>query len=501
MNTNTTRDSLPTPTLGKSIAFVSGSWYDIGKQFAQQAPESVQVKLAEGTASAIRRFGSKAAAMARMHLHLRVVESVAPEFKRMWEGIADGTGNQREDVFLAYTDFNDATQRCSNLSAWGNATRAGEMLCGMNCDESEYVNYYTPSVILYPENGYTFLSASGLVCNCVMNEKGLVIMASCGENARPEDQSIHLPNCSALLLCAANCTGAEEACNKILSENLGPGSGENMHIADAKGLACVIEHTASGNAVRRSGDFGEHDYLVAANHFLTKEMQPASLSGAENFFRINSYFRYWSEEAYLREHWGNVTLETLREALGNRQFYLPKDTPFAQKGWLLPEGLCLGWNETWNGASLELAEATGKWSPEVRTPIFKCAFTALAHPAQKIIQIMNGCRDIVLSQNPWATGRYDTLQLCKSPLETTEWLLSRARTALFEISRGTKQIDMDRLNSAKLSCADGLHLMNRAICEEAVEKRNLLLAKAATCFLHVNQYASAAAPESYQSIT
>lgn len=141
------------PSPVKSVVFLRGSWLEMGKQFAQQAEHAVRVKIAAGIATAIRKYGTKTHALLCMQKYLSVTQKKMPDFIAFLDGTAEMLHMKPQDIYLAYLNYQELDERCSNISVFGSATEDGRLLCGVNCDEAETVNYYAPTVIAYPDNG------------------------------------------------------------------------------------------------------------------------------------------------------------------------------------------------------------------------------------------------------------------------------------------------------------------------------------------------------------
>lgn len=481
------KHDIPEIPVTKGLVFVSGSWHQMGVQYGKQAKDAVRIKCASGIANAVEYWRRKGTALEAVQEYQKLLEEKAPQISMLWHGIAEGAGLDFTDIGLAYMDFRKTDMRCSNISAWGQAAAGQKTYCGMNCDEKELVNYYAPTVIAYPDCGYPFISASGFTCNCVFNTQGLVLMASCGQNAMPEDVGVGLPNCISLILCAVSCKNAEAAKEKILAERLGPGGGENIHIADKGGKAFVIEHTAARDMVRMAGDNGEKDYLLATNHFMIPQMESSNFFGQKHEQWMNSYFRYWSEEQVLVENYGKIDLELLNNALGNRRFFAKDLSVLGKKRWKVPEAVRSGWNDLWGGGSQLAARHTGKFSPEIRTANAKCVFSALIYPERLEFYLLNGCRDKTMSMNPWATGVFTKTIMAHSAREVTESVWEEAARRIYEVSCMN---DMgDSLKEAKLAYAEGIYWRNLAICEEDCEGDLELWSHSSSAFLKAQQYA------------
>lgn len=485
------KDKILQAPVTKGLVFVKGSWSQMGKQYGANARDAVMIKCMEAKASYADRKKYDKFINKKMQKSLKLIEKRTPQIKDLWRGIAKGAGLSFFDIIKTYTDFRTTNMQCSNISAWGKATSNHTVKCGMNCDEKEFVNYYAPSVIAYPNEGYPFISASALTCNCVMNNQGLVLMASCGQNALEKDVAPGLPNCISLILCAASCKTAEEAKEKIIREKLGPGGGENIHIVDKSGVAFVIEHTADKECVRKSGKYGETDYLLATNHFITQEMDDSNFSGRENQSWMNSYFRYWTEKHMLDEYYGRITLDVMNQILGCKTFWGQDFSIINEKKWTLPKEVKKGWNSIRDMEDKESFLQLGKFSPEIQTQKQKCVFSVLLYPEQEDFYILNGCRDTDMSMNPWTTGIFTKITLKDSVRCTVENIQEEASRRIFESAKSqyTDKKLRNEIREAKTAFLEGVFWKNKAICEKKKSKVLYLWNKSATAFLRAQEYA------------
>lgn len=494
-------DATQMPPSTKPIVFISGTWYEMGRQFAEQAGPAVRQKIAYGMANAIKKYGTRRHALECVVDYTRIMEEKAPELLNIWYGIADETGLQREDIMLAYTNFSRSDERCSTISVYGSATKDGQLICGMNCDEDETVNFYAPTVIAYPDEGNAFISASAFTCNCVMNEAGVVFMASCGQSAASGDYRIGLPNCVELMICAAKCSSAKEAVDLVIENKLAPSSGENIHFADISGKSYVIEHTAQKDSVRVAGDFGEKCYTIATNTFFKEKMQPSVWTGKDKW--DNPLPRYWTEERIILENFGNVDIDIVNKALSCRDFYIRPDWNYTK--WETDVvGFKYGWNRNIWAEESELAKKTSKWSPEIRTPIGKTVFSCIMEPAKNRFYITNGSRDPLISMNADATGNFLRITLRSSFRQIMEDAMEYAREQVYFAVCDINLVDENRpyriecLNTAKQAYFEGINYMNIGFCAENSNEQRLLWGKATTAFCKAQCYSQLAQKYPYK---
>lgn len=480
---------MPEPT--KSVVFVYGTWWEMGYQFATQAEHAVRVKIVAGIAAAIAKYKNKQHALSCMQDYLDATKSGAPEMVELWDGIADALRLDRCDVYLAYLNYNEGDERCSNVCAYGSATKDGRTLFGLNCDEPETVNFYAPMVVAFPKDGYSFISASAFICNCFMNEKGLISAGSCGQWQDKGDQGRGMPNAIGLFLTAFQCADVNEAKNAVIKNGWGPASGENSHYADIGGHSCVIERTAQRIGIRTAGDFGETDYTVATNTFLTPQMQLSVFTGPRKW--DNCLPRYWSEEQILKENFGVIDPDVINKAMRCRDFYIPKEWKYTK--WETDvQGYQYGWNRQLWKTDPQLAARTVKWSPEIRTVRGKNVFSCVLDPSRREFYITNGCGDPLISMNAHATGNFCKILLDDSPYK----MLEHAREyALQQVFWGARDLDVgdvtdyerrSALNRAKEAVFAGTNFQNLALCAQDEEEHWMLCGKAVSQFCKAQCY-------------
>ena len=176
-------------------------------------------------------------------------------------------------------------------------------------------------LIAYPSDGNAFIDcpaqAGVMSASRGMNDKGLVVLGSGGQQSRPQDTAPGYPGFPAAGYVIEHCDNVAQAESMLLS--LGAGSGSLLNMADTSGHACLIEETAAAHAVRKPGDFGEKDYLQGGNIFLTKTMQPTM--DPDQSIEIDDWYRYYTEQKLIKQNWGNITAGTLMAILGCHNYF------------------------------------------------------------------------------------------------------------------------------------------------------------------------------------
>lgn len=496
----------PPPTT-KNVIYVSGSWYEIGYQYGEQCEETLARSISLFLPSVANQFGSLDVAREHTDKYLDLIEKEMPELIDMWEGMADATGIDYETICLAALSYNpeeatkaDADQEkaengeCSTTMAWGDATKDGRLIAGIQADNGRTNSYYEPAVVVYPEKGNAFItygsSRVGIVSNGVMNEKGLVITACSGQENAKGDYGDGTPVVAEVFHLAWKCDTAEEA-KDMYVEDTGPGTGENCIIADPSGTAYVIEHTARKDSVRKSGDFGEKDYIVSSNGYLTDDMQKSLWTGDEAW--DDCMPRYWTEEQVVLENFGNVTLDTLNDGLGSNGYYIPEDWEY-DNVWETRVPYEYGWTEdVW-----DLENYTGFWTPENREPGSKCTRRGLFDTKEMSAYFMSGCRDTLTSALPGATGNFCKITFAKDAAGVNTSARDYARIMLFLGARDIDQSNAygsereESLDTAKKAFFKGESYTDLARLATDKEEQLAYYGKATSAFCRAQCYAQLA---------
>lgn len=324
------------------MAILKGTWYEMGTQYAKQCPDAIKRNIADKLGANLTNWGS-IESMYEVIDEYEAMLDFFPGYIDFCHGIADGLGIAYEDVFISMITLGVPDDACAAASAWGDATGNGEVYAAIHSDSPHQPNYFHPGIIMYPDDGNAFISYTGFT-NAYMNEKGLCCMFTYGFGLAEGDIKKGLPICIGGLYNAVYSNTAAEAVDKHI-KLCRVGSGEIAHYVDSSGDAYVLETTARHYAVRKSGDNGEIDYLLQSNSYLTEEMQ---LSGGNTDDNI---YRYDSIDQYLKENFGSITIDVLRNALSNTSYY----------------------NKVTDEWIYEWDLTTGEWSPERKATRSGCA--------------------------------------------------------------------------------------------------------------------------------
>lgn len=509
----TTVDMTETPSPSKRVLYLEGSWYDMGYQYAQQAPEALmRILLYAGGNSVMESYGGPEGMLADEKVATRVanIEAAAPEMIELWHGMADGLG-----VDFAWIVMSEARVQpagCSHLAAWGDATADGEMVCGSNLDLAAGDSMYRPTVVARPDNGNAFISVNGFSYSvAVMNDKGVVTLASRGQNAGEGDKTDDgIPGTSNGTLVCAQANTAKEAVDLYINEK-GASNGDNFHCIDPT-IAYMVEHTAAKNFVRTGAEndygyqvYGQGDYTVASNGFLGDIMQDS----LETFW-LDNLPRYWTEERYVIENYGNVNINTISDALSSTRVYIPENW----EQWLEDNGVTwfvgdernnvgegkvydwegqTGWVDfDWNPAGV------GLWSPENRTINYGPTCRTLCEPAKLNFYVMVGCRDTVNAKQPNAAGTYMKLHLGDSTESINADAGTWAEYLIFYASRdvsrsGAKDtVRNEYLNMAKQARFEGMNYTALASSATDEDEARLYYGIATSAYCRAQCYAQMA---------
>ena len=488
------------PPTTKKIVCISGTWEEMGQQYGEQAKDSVQRDLESGMSRAIELYGSHDKAVKGVEKYKAVLEEKMPELLDMYAGMAVGAEVDETDLIISEMDYNKAGEYCSTISAWGDMTKDGKLVSGINSDGSAYGSLYTPAVVAYPDKGNAFISYSGMLTNGIINEKGLVVTGTQGQEQLKDDVAVGLPTCSDVLYTGWKCDNAKEAKNSYIKGDWGPGHGENFICSDVSGDGYVIEHTASKDSVRSDKDYGLGDYIIATNGFLNKDMWDSLFQGDE--FWDDDMPRYWTEEKIITDQKGDVNIDTIGDALGCNSYYV--DADWYNDVW--EKGEFVGYKEVKNGVWEEdvydISDTyTGFWTPENREVGTKRVQSGIMDASKLDIYVMSGSRDTNISALPDGTGNFWRLNLGKNQKMNC---LNAEVFAKKQIYLGARDIDrvenngtVDKkrksdLMTAKSALLQGQTYANKAGCTSDKNTKLMYMGKALTEYGKAQCYAQRA---------
>lgn len=318
--------------------------------------------------------------------------------------------------------------------------------------KTPHKSYAASYPVAYPDNGHAFISASGIATNAMINDAGVMVLSSGSQHSLPQDhKDIGFQYMVGFLYISAKCSTAAEARDALLHANIACNIGNNVQIVDENLDAFLLEHTARTDVIRKPGDYGEQDYLIATNHFLSPEMKQSLYSGDQEW--IDCQYRYDTEEQVIKENYGKVTLDTINQALGSTRTFI--DGKWEKEIWSM---------EPTAGVS------RGEWSPENMSVTCKCVNRGLIDLKKRALYIIAGGGNTLASERPYATGTASRLVLKDSPKEVLENAKMHAQVQLFLAGRDLagqacpSRNKTDRLNKAKTALYAGHNYMNLADC-------------------------------------
>lgn len=456
------------PSFVKPVCIVSGNYYDMGRQFGQQMKDNLYTSILHLSTRIITGRGDKNV-MRDAYRYEEVLRNQSPEVVEMFQGTADAIGLPYEAI-LIYAIPNllaPSPNACSTISAWGRATEKGALYCAANADGGAFTpTSYGPTMVLYPEQGNVCICNGGYNSNLALNSKGLVTMASNGGwNGKANDIGYGTSAVLSPMQISLKCNDAEEAIYTFTKVNAPIGAAENFHCVDIHGKGGIIEATFGHSHIRRSGEFGEVDYMLATNYFLSDEMQDSKPENDIN--NINSPYRYQTEEQLLKDNHGKIDLSILDDILSCRDYY-------DGSSWV---------KEVWD-------EEYSRWSPEKRSAKNSTYMQCFADPENLTVYFRQGERCITCSNIPGTTGGLSKFVLKNTPEAMVEEALIEAKRKLYTYS-GKIELGMierncdvlNRLDEAKKSIwiGDNYKAMGYSQVVD-IDKKLFYISKAVTAF-------------------
>lgn len=280
------------------VVIVSGSDYEMGYQYGQQAGRYIQKTKEAQWASALKTFNHDEVIRA-IKANQHYINEFTPEWLDFMKGMSDGA--TAAGYAVSYTDVllinctlpkpetstypegaeNDSLppKKCSVCSAWGSSTTDGRLIGVNTLDTTDLLNGVV--IVAFPDKGNNYMCGAdaGEVCDhFLMNNKGLFIGNSGGGGSpRDIDNNYGLAWSCSLPYLARFADSAAEARDMVMKWQIN--IPENFHFVDVKGGAFVVEKSAAVQSVRSPGDFGEEDFLFSTNNYLNEEMKVTKEGG------------------------------------------------------------------------------------------------------------------------------------------------------------------------------------------------------------------------------
>ena len=402
---------LPHPV--PEFAVVSGSWNDMGKQYAQQAKDVLSIRVAEMLGDYIDIFGSYDNVVNVISGYLEASRQDFPQFIDLLNGMGEELGLASEVcAILLYgkSMIRVELESCSHCEAWGSATKNGHLITAANVDMDTTTTNYLPCILAFPEDGNAFICGENFHRNAI-NEKGVIFQMSGGQNAGPggaaKGDMRRMWN-DAEVFAIPYCDSAAEALEVYKSRKYVVGC--NQFIGDSSNDAFIIEFTADKFFVRRAGDCGEKDFLLANNGYMAPKLQENLATGP--MYWDDCLPRYWTVEKLLHENVGAIDLDTLRSAEACYDYYFPAGWSYVRhEGW---QGIGewvygneapypSGWHDGKDAPS-------GQWTPQMRGS-FGAVFRYLMDAEERAFYVMKGESSPIYANTPGATGTFCKVQL------------------------------------------------------------------------------------------
>jgi hypothetical protein len=290
------RDVLPPDIL--PVLIISGSDYEMGFQYGQQAGPFLAVERVARWAEALETY-SRDEVIRTLKANQHYIKKYTPEVIEQMKGIADGASSA--GCSLSYTDVvllnctlpkpetsfypegaeKDSLppKKCSVCSAWGSSTKDGRLIGVDTLDAGEAM--YGVIIVAFPDKGNAYIcgaQAGEIGDHFLMNNKGLFVGNSGGGGSpRDIDNNYGLSWSCSLSHIVRFAGSALEAKEMLLPWQIN--IPENFHFVDIKGGAFVVEKTAAVQSVRKPGDFGEKDFLYSTNNYLNEKMKATKKGG------------------------------------------------------------------------------------------------------------------------------------------------------------------------------------------------------------------------------
>ena len=287
------RDLLPPSIL--PVVMVSGSDFEMGYQYGQQAGGHIALNARSSWASALQRL-SHDQVLDALKANQHFIREYTPENIEIMKGMAAGASAagfdvSYDDALMMNTVIPDPEtsnypagardselpprKSCSVCSAWGSATKDGRLL-GLDTVDGGGDAFRAVIIVAFPDRGHDYMCgavAGEIGEHFYMNNRGFFIGNS-GGGTSPRSQDYDYGLCWANVLphIIRFADNAVEARDMMLDFPIN--FPENFHFVDQQGNAFVVEKTAAIQAVRASGDFGERDFLYSTNTYLHEDMAP-----------------------------------------------------------------------------------------------------------------------------------------------------------------------------------------------------------------------------------
>lgn len=426
-------DAQTPPPAMREVVFVKGTPYEMGKQYGAQKKEMIKRNFCLVAGDALKNY-TKEQIVERVTLLSKDIATKAPDIHEWYKGIADGAEMSYGDIALINIQLwvSIPYMMCSSVAATGDATADGKTIAGVNGDITYNMSGYGITLVAFPSEGNAFVTlpqlAGQLGANFAMNDKGLIITFDGGESEQPEDTKFGFADFISAMVLGVWKNDTAEAANEYL-KTLEISGGWIYLMADKTGKMCILEHTSAHDATRYPGDYGEKNYIHAANHFIDPEMRKSSIE-----YKLNedSYHRYDTEEKIMSDMLGEMTLDKMMRMMASHDSWI--DGEWIRDTW--------GLEQSW-------------FSPEMHSPDFRTGTRGFGVAEDCDAYILHGSEDPAVSYIPGSTGKYAKIPVRSTPDEVLEGMendavmeaweaAKRIRDKGYSVESDNKLIDMAR---------------------------------------------------------
>jgi hypothetical protein len=280
------------------VIVLQGSDYEMGIQYGEQAASFLIKAKREKWSAALENF-SREEVIRALKANQHYIKEYTPEWIEFMRGMADGAMSKGYDIHysdillmnctlpkLETSNFPEGAvkdslppKKCSVCSAWGSATKNGQLIGVDTLDSSEVP--YGVVIVAFPDKGNSYICAADageIGDHFLMNNQGLFIGNSGGGNSpRDIDYDYGLSWSCSLPYLARFADNAGKSKDMVMEWHIN--LPENFHFVDTGGTAYVVEKTSALQSVRKPGDFGEEDFLYSTNNYLNETMKVTKESG------------------------------------------------------------------------------------------------------------------------------------------------------------------------------------------------------------------------------
>lgn len=305
------------------VIVLQGTPYEMGYQYALQAPEYIAITRDAAWATAlstnsyedILNSSSKSAGYISEDLD-------GFNFLEFFQGMSDGMNAQGiafspvDPIVMSYYGGRSGPvpdEHCTMFAAFGNVTKSG-LIAGVNFDYYQVpANSYEVLLAVYPDDGYAALIPSGAGragSNAVVNEKGLVYFLSTAPSDGKGDLGPGISGFLEIPYVGMTAASVPEAESKLLA--ITRAYSLNRLLTDTSGNAEVLEASRVRSAIRYPED---GSYLVSTNFFLNETMKPSQKIWDAEVYYPSTYYRYLTAQKEIMESAGSFGYGKAKETL------------------------------------------------------------------------------------------------------------------------------------------------------------------------------------------